>query len=336
MQAKQHLWLLPNKVITLKKENRTLSTKIKNWFVEPDDMPKSMRQGKGRFVFCMVIISLLHFLVFYIGTNYKSIVLAFQAVDYIDENGLVHYKYTLDNFRRFFEEMKLSDTLLPKAFKNTLMYFVLDSLILFPIGIFTSYFLYKKIRGHQTLRVLFYLPSIISSVVVVATFTAMTSLGGPVHQLAYDWFGVELPSFYSNENTTKTIMLYLIWCGGLVGNFILITGTMSRIPKELLESAQLDGVGIFREFFQIVIPLIWDTVGVLFIMSFVGIFSASGPILLFNAGEDHWTISYWIFKQVTSGSYSYPAAVGLLLTIVSFPIVMLVRWLINRVEGVEY
>lgn len=309
---------------------------IKGWFVEPDDMPKSMRQGKGRFIFCFVIVSLLHFLIFYVGVNYKSILLAFQSVDFIDDNGLVHYKYTLDNFRRFFVEMQLSDTLLPTAFKNTLMYFVLDTLILFPIGIISSYFLYKKIWCHKALRVLFYLPGIISGVVVVATFTGMTSLGGPIHQLVYKWFGVELPSFYSDENTTKTIMAYIIWSGGLVTNFILLTGTMSRIPREVLESAQLDGVGMWRELIQIIIPLIWDTVGVLFIMSFVGIFQASGPIMLFNAGEKHWTISYWIFKQVTSGSYSYPAAVGLLLTVVSFPIVLLVRWLINKVEGVEY
>ena len=319
-----------------KERKRTFWDVIKGWFVEPDDMPKSMQRGKGRFVFCFVIVSLLHFIIFYIGVNYQSILLAFQSVDFIDDNGLVHYKYTLDNFRRFFEEMKLPDTVLPIAFKNTLIYFVLNTFILFPIGIISSYFLYKKIWAHKTLRVLFYLPGLISGVVVVATFTGMTSLGGPIHQLVYNLFGIEMQSFYSDANTTKTIIAYEIWCGGLVTNFILLTGTMSRIPNEILESAKLDGVGLWRELFQIVIPLIWDTVGVLFIMSFIGIFSASGPIMLFKAGERHWTISYWIFNQVTSGSYSYPAAVGLFLTVISFPIVLLVRWLINRVEGVEY
>jgi hypothetical protein len=44
----------------VEKEKRTLGTIIKNWFVEPGDMPKSMRQGKGRFVFFMVIISTLN------------------------------------------------------------------------------------------------------------------------------------------------------------------------------------------------------------------------------------------------------------------------------------
>ena len=315
---------------------RSIGRAIKNWFMEPDDMPKSMMKGKGRFIFCMVIVSLLHFVIFYIGVNYRSILLAFRSVDFIDDSGLVHYKFTLENFRRFFEEMQLPDTVLPMAFKNTIKYFVLNTFILFPIGIITSYFLYKKIWGHKTLRVLFYLPSIISGVVVVATFTGMTSLGGPLHQLMYNWFGIELPSLDSDENATSTIMTYVVWCGGLTTNFILLTGAMSRIPKELLESAQLDGVSMWRELVQLVIPLIWDTVGVLFIMSFIGIFQASGPIMLFNAGQKNWTISYWIFKQVTSGSYSYPAAVGLLLTIISFPIVMLVRWLINKVEGVEY
>lgn len=319
----------------LEKRN-TLGQKVKNLFVEEDDMPKSMRRGKGKFVFCMVIVSLLHFLIFYVGVNYRSILLAFQSVDFIDDSGIVHYKFTLDNFKRFFEEIQMDDTILPVAFQNTLKYFVLNTLILFPIGIITSYFLYKKIRGHEFLRIVFYLPSIISGVVVVATFTNMTALGGPIHQIVYNWFGIELPSLYSDEYATQTIMTYVIWAGGLSCNYIMLTSAMSRIPEELIEQARIDGVGLWRELVQIVLPLIWDTVATLFIMSFVGIFQASGPIMLFNTGEKSWTLSYWIFKQVTSGSYSYPAAVGLLLTLVSFPIVLIVRRLLNKVEGVEY
>lgn len=318
------------------KEKAGLRTTIKNLFVEEDDMPKSMRKGKGIFVFCMVIVSLLHFCIFYIGVNYKSIMLAFQTVGNIDENGIVHYVFTLDNFKNFFIEMTHSDTVLPTAFLNTLKYFVLNTFILFPIGIITSYFLYKKVWGHKLFRIIFYLPGLISGVVVVATFKGITSLGGPIHQLMYNLFHIELPSLYSDQYATSTIMAYVVWAGGLCVNYILMTGAMSRIPEEIIESARLDGVGMWCELVQIVIPLIWDTVATLFIMSFIGIFQASGPIMLFNTGKKSWTISYWIFKQVTAGSYSYPAAVGLLLTLISFPLVLLVRKLLNKIEGVEY
>lgn len=321
--------------MTKGKEKMSIWTKIKDLFVEEDDMPKSMRRGKGIFVFCMVIVSLLHFFIFYVGVNYNSIVLAFRNLDFIDEQGVAHYIYSLQNFKNFFIEMSQPDTVLPIAFKNTLKYFVLDSFVLFPIGVIVSYFLYKKTRGHKAFRVIFYLPALISGVVVVATFKGFTSLGGPLHQLMYNVFGLELPSLYSAEYSTATIMAYCVWTG-LSKNFILLTGAMSRIPEEVIESAKMDGVSWGRELVQIVIPLIWDTVATLFIMSFIGIFQASGPIMLFNTGEESWTISYWIFKQVTAGSYSYPAAVGLLLTLISFPIVMLVRWILSKVEGVEY
>ena len=64
-----------------------------------------------------------------------------------------------------------------------------------------------------------------------------------------------------------------------------------------------------------------------------------GPILLFDTGGafETSTIAYWIFKNVDSGVYEYPASVGFFFTLVSIPIVFLFRWLINKIDpDVEY
>ena len=320
--------------VTLNFWERTWET-IKGWFVEDDDMPKSLQGGKGIFCFFMVIVSLLHFSIFYIGVNYKSILLAFQTVDYVDSDGVLHYAWTLQHFKNFFAEMSMSDTILPLAFKNTLKFFVVDSIILFISGYVISYFLYKKISGTKLFRIFLYVPSIVSSVVVVAVFKNFVSLGGPFHQIVYKATGKELPSLFSDQYALNTIMSYVVW-RGIASNFILFTGAMNRIPEEIIESAKIEGCGWLREIWTFILPLTWDTVATLWLMSWIGIFSASGPILLFNTGESTYTLSYWIYLQVTSGSYSYPAAVGLLLTVVSFPLVLLIRGLLNLVETVEY
>lgn len=316
-------------------ENKSSLKKLKSIFVEKDDTPKSLQKGKGVFIFAMIIVSLLHFCVFYIGINARSIVLAFQRMGF-DDNNVSYYYFSLQNFADFFHELTISDTPISYAFINTLKYFVVDSIMLFPISVIISYFLYKKIVGYKTFRIIFYLPHIISSVVVVATFINFVRLGGPFEILYHSITGKTMSSPFAENRATNTIIIYTVW-RGLAGNFILFGGAMNRIPNEIMESVQLENCGWFKELVSFVVPLCWDTIATLWIMSWVGLFQASGPILLFNIeSKKAYTVSFWIFKQVTAGSYAYPAAVGLLLTLISFPIVLFVKWLLNKVEGVEY
>ena len=114
---------------------------------------------------------------------------------------------------------------------------------------------------------------------------------------------------------------------------------MNRIPSEVIEAARLDGVGAFRELAQIILPMVWPTMTTLLVFTFVGIFTTSGPILMFTEGQwDTYTIAYWIFEQVySSGRYEYASAVGLIFTLIALPIVLGVKKLMERwQESVDY
>ena len=111
---------------------------------------------------------------------------------------------------------------------------------------------------------------------------------------------------------------------------------MNRIPEEVLEAARLDGVGMLRELVQIILPMVWPTLTTLIVFTFVGIFTASGPILLFTKGQyDTVTISYWILSVVMNpaGDARYASAVGLIFTLVALPIVLLVKWGMEKLQA---
>lgn len=300
-------------------------------------MPKSLQKGKVLFILAMVGVSVVGFLVFYVAKNINSILMAFQQIAGYDEEGKVTYKYTLDNFAMFFREMKYPDTQIFMAFRNTLKYFVLQTIIMFPVSYIISYFLYKRIWGHKVFRVIFFLTSIISSIVVITIYKSFIKVQGPLYIVMKNLFGYRIPSLLDSAKTaTGTIMAYVLWTG-LAGNFILLLGAMNRIPEELRDAMALDGCGWVRELFQMVTPLCWSTTSTLLILSFIGIFNASGPILLFNTPEYTWTIAHWMYMQVTTGSFSYPSAVGLFLTVVSLPIVLTLIWVMRRFFAeVEY
>ena len=138
----------------------------------------------------------------------------------------------------------------------------------------------------------------------------------------------------------KTILGYTVWTG-FGTNLILLGGAMNRIPEETIDAGKIDGVGMLRELFQIILPMVWPTLTTVIVFAFVGIFTASGPILLF-VGEKNTvgvsTISYWIFMQVYGGASSqYASAVGLAFTVIALPIVFGVKLLMERLqEATEY
>ena len=218
-------------------------------------------------------------------------------------------------------------------------FFLIGNFFMFPLSLLFSYLLYKKLVGYKYFRIVFFLPSIISAVVMVTLYKEI--INGPISEMYMKLTGQNyLPLFLnSSEYALKFILIYQLWLG-LAGNMIIYSGTMSRIPQEVIESAKLDGIGFWGELIYMVIPLIWPTISTMLLLNFVNIFGASGPILLFTQGDyETTTISYWIFEQSvsTNPDYNYAAATGLVFTFVQLPIVFFVRWLTKKAGGgVEY
>ncbi|MBR1867749.1 MAG: sugar ABC transporter permease [Clostridia bacterium] len=214
---------------------------------------------------------------------------------------------------------------------------------MFPVGLITSSFMYKKILGHSVYRLVFFIPSILSSIVWSTIYKEMVSVEGPIVKVLMWLTSSDEPMLLlaDPQYALKTVMGYSIWMG-IAGNFILYGGAMSRIPVDVIEAGQLDGIGWLREMVQIIIPLIFPTMGTLLLLQLTGIFTASGNILFLTGGAfDTTTISYFIFQSVykvpeTSNKYNYASAVGLVFTMLTLPIVFVTRWLLNKIEDVQY
>jgi len=291
------------------------------------------------FIFSFVIIPVTHFFVFYVFVNLDGFAMAFQKPV---SGGHV---WTWEQFSRVFEALSAADGELRIAFKNTFQTFGV-SLLLFPSGIIIAYFLYKKIWFHRAYRILFYLPNIISAIVTVYFFKSFVSTRGPFAPLVQKLTGLDyLPSVLADSRFANGIvLLHMVWVG-LPGSMILWSGTFARIPTSVLEYAKLDGVGWLRELGQIILPLVWPTFSLLFILQFANIFGASGSVFLLTGGIwNTQTLSNWFYMQVynangsiSTGVYNYMAAFGLLITIPACAIALFVRFGLSKlVPDVEY
>ena len=293
-----------------------------------------MRIKRSCFIIGMLSIAIINFLIFWVYVNVDSILMAFQTPT---RGGVVEWGF--ENFARFFRELKIPEFELDLAVKNTLLLYLVGTIIGLPLSLLFAYYLFKKVPCAYAYRVIFFLPSIISASVLITLFKYLVAPSGPLNEILsfifqkdvnIDWVTDELYSM-------KTILFYVLWTG-FGGNIVLLSGAIYRIPEDVLEYAKIDGVGMTRELINIIVPMIWPTLSTLVICATAGLFSNMGPVLLFTEGQfKTMTIGYFIFDKVSVGQYNYPSAIGLIFTAIGVPIVLFVRWGMDKIcETIEY
>lgn len=286
----------------------------------------SFKTKLSRYLFIIImVIPALYGIFKYFAVNGYSILLAFSDGEPFEA------PFTLRNFRMFFQDMQ-DNGILALALRNTLIYFFVGLIQQFLCYV-VAYFLYKKIPGHKVFRFTFYLSFLIAPVITTAIFMELIRVGGPVWQIVNNLFGTQYSDLLSRpETATNTIVLY-VFLSGIGTTYLIFLGAMNRIPKEILEAGSLDGCSTWREFWSIVFPMTFGTFATFFLMSLCGVFAASGPILYLTQGAaETTTLGYWLFSQVMGDSYNYPAAVGLVFTILGVPILLISRYLINKAD----
>ncbi len=294
---------------------------------------------RAGFIVSFTILPTLTFLIFYVYVNLNSFAMAFQ---YNAADGSI--SWTLDNIREVFRRLFPPDAEMGEAFANTFKTFGVN-IVMFFIGIFVSFFLYKKIFLYNVYRILFYLPSIVSAVVMCAVYKDL--LGnyntGLLFQKLYNLDYV--PDIFSDEKFANTaVLINMVWLT-FPGNLIIWGGTFARVPDSVIESARIDGVNWVQEAFRIIIPMVWPTFALMFVLSIAGVFGASGQVFLLTQGQaGTQTVSNWMYMQVygvsinnSSNAFNYMSALGMFLTLVSCIVSITLRKLSGKMfQGVEY
>lgn len=271
-------------------------------------------------------IPVIQFCIFYIGVNFNSILLAFK--DYDAVTGKYSFAY-FDNFKRFFDNIMLGAEL-TWAIKNSLKLWFTSLVVGVTFALLFSYYICKKKFMYNTLRVLLFLPSMLSSIVMSIIFNYILGRG---------FTSMGMPDLLNNLDTQfNTIVFYNIWIG-FGSSILLYSGAMGQVSTEMMEAAEVDGASSLRVFISIILPSIFPTISTFLITGIAGIFTnQAGLYNFFGAGAStsSYTLGYYLFVEVvgnTSGgmvTYPYAAAAGLILTLVAAPITLLVKWLLEK------
>lgn len=298
---------------------------------------KSSKWITNLFILSCVVVPVVQWLIFYVYAHLDAFGMAFT-----NKNG----ELSLDNYVRLYNEFTSETSDIRLALKNTLITFGITFLTYIP-HVLVSYFLYKKVPGHKFYRIVFFLPSIIFSVAISTAFVRMLDTNGFIAQAVGNAMNLDYsPELLADSRFANIVVLAeMVWLA-FPGNMIIWGGTFARIPEDVLESAQVDGVTWWQEFTKIIVPLVWPTVALQMVLLFCGIFGASANVFLLTGGK-YGTInlSTWMYLQLLNNSggsyssnvYNYMSSVGMVMTVIAITISIVIRRYTDKAfDEVEY
>ena len=294
-------------------------------------MKKSM--GRGGFITLCVAPAVILFTVFMILPTFNVFRMSlFQRGAYSPEETFVG----LNNFA-----LLLKDAQFIRSMQNTILLVVVVTVITFGFAVlFAAILTREKIKGQSFFRVVFYIPNILSIVVISGIFSAIYKPeNGMLNSIIGFFTNMTDPILWKGEKLVMvSIIIAMVWQA--IGYYmVMYMASMSAVPESLYESANLDGAGRVTQFFQITIPLIWTNIRTtltFFIIStinmaflFVKAMTSGGP----NGASD--VALNYMYSQKDAGLYGYSMAIGVVIFLFSFALSACVNRATSR-EPLEF
>jgi ABC-type sugar transport system permease subunit len=293
---------------------------------------KSEKINNLLFYIAFMAFPVIQFLVFYIAVNFNSVLLAFKQYD-IASNTVKWVNF--ENFKQVLQDIVNESSMLSAA-KNSLILYLINLFIIMPLSLMFSFYIYKKMKGHNFFRITLFIPSIIASIITVTIFNYVVERVVPM--ALFELFDIRTGGLLENASTRfGTIIFYNIWVSfGVL--MLMYSDSMGGVSPEVVESASLDGISGLKEFWYITLPSIFPTIVTFITVGIAGIFTNQANIFSFYgiwADEKIYTFGYYFYRNTLLSSttfqkYPYLAAMGLTMTLITVPATLLVKKILTR------
>ena len=250
--------------------------------------------------------------------------------------GGITNKQTFIGFENF--KTLMGDKNFLQAMQNSILIIVLVTICTIVLAILFATLLQRgNFKGNNFFRIIFYIPNILSIVVIAGIFGAIYN---PTTGLLNTFLrAIGLDALARNWMSESNIVIYsvifaLVWQA--IGYYmVMYMASMAAIPPDYYEAASLDGATELQMFSKITFPLIWSNIRTtltFYIIStinlsflFVQIMSDGGP-----NGKTEVFLNYMYKHEYGNGAYGYAMAIGVVVFIFSFVLSGIVNKITDR------
>jgi raffinose/stachyose/melibiose transport system permease protein len=273
---------------------------------------KRWEQYSGPYLMVLpCVVFLILFTIYPMGWAFK-----FMFYDY---DGFSEARFIgMDNFVRIFTR----DKDFWQSVWNTGVLTFGKLIVTLPLSLILAFILNQRLFGKNTIRMMIFMPTIISAAVISLVFYLMfNSYNGIVNNVLVSWGIVDAPiEWLGIKYSMLTAILVAIW--GAVGNYmVLFLAGLQGIPNELYEAAAIDGANKTKQFFHVTIPMLGPVMQIIIMLAIVNTLKSYESIMVLTAGgpvgktEVMYLYVYKLFFPVSEGEvvvqqFGYGSAVG--------------------------
>lgn len=296
---------------------------------------KSRKQSRSGFIAACTIPTLILFGVFMV---YPTVDVFIMSLFKMGSTSLNRQFVGIQNFQTL-----MQDKLFWQAFRNNIFFIIVVTIITMSLSMFFAALLQQtRLREKPFYRIVFFFPNVLSIVVIGQLFVQiydpskgiLNAFLSAVHLngLSHAWLGEEGTVLWA-------VVAAMVWQA--IGYYmVMYMAGMDGISTQLYEVADLEGMGKFKQFFRITVPLMWEIIRVtivFFIIStinmsfvFVKVMTNGGP----NGSSE--TLLTYMYKQAfTNSNFGYAMAIGVFVFVFSFLLAIISNRLTKR-ETIQY
>ena len=289
-------------------------------------MKKTILQKGGWKPYLFIAPAALLFLLIYVGPMAATAMLSVT-----DWNGISKtFNFVgLKNFIDVFTNPKLLQPL-----GNTIFFTVCTVAIQCTLALLLAVALNRPFRGHNALRMVFFMPCVVSMVAVGYAWSLIYNpVMGPLALLS-DKLGLTALSNIKWLADPDIVLLSIVivnvwqWTGY---NMVIYLAGLQSIPNNLYEAASIDGANGMQRFFRITLPMVAPSITINVIMATIGGLKAFDLMYVMTGGGPGHSSQTFAMASVDAFFTQNKAGLGSALSLIMFIMIMMVSWLQNHI-----
>jgi raffinose/stachyose/melibiose transport system permease protein len=194
----------------------------------------------------------------------------------------------------------------------------------------------KRTKLRNALRTIYFIPSAISLTVAGLLFyfiyepdlgllnTVLDTVG--LHEFTAPWLG--------QESTAMVSIIAMSQWQGFGYSTLLFSVAIQRVPSELYEAAEIDGIGPIQRFFTITMPLVREMSGLMMIVTISEAFQVFNEVMVMTSGGPNnstQVLATWLYRSgFVKNDFGYAAAIAVVIFVLTLAIGLLQLWYTRR------
>lgn len=232
----------------------------------------------------------------------------FRYVFY-DYNGITAYFTGFRNFQRV-----LGDQIFWNSVIHTFEYAFWKIILIIPLALIMAVLMSHRIRGSGIFRIIYFMPTIISSAVSAMVFGFIFAAYNGVLNAILRSTGIisQNINWLGSDNTAMwAVIIVAVW-GGFGNYMIYFMSGLSSIPNDVYESAMIDGANGLTTFFRITLPMLSPMFKVILMLAITTSFKDYESIMVLTQGGpgDRTQVMFLYIYQLLFGTNAVKPQIG--------------------------